>query len=386
MKKKNLFTIAAFMTLIACAVVISCSKLESGADLATCGTCNWYGTNYPVCCNTTSGWGWENNASCISASTCTGSGQTCSGCSGSGGGGGCAATAITPYIQVNGGTWTQSASATVASGGTVIFGPQPTSGGSWSWSGLGTSGTSREQTIHPTASGTATATYTNSCGTKSTQNFTITVSGSGGGGGGGGSHAWTSCDQWGSWSNGGYTVWCNEWGSTTSQCLWANSGTNWGFSTSQPNGGGVKTYPNSSKNVGIAINSYNGTSSWNFSSPSGSSVYYNASFDPWVPTEVMVWVYETSGIGPRGSLVSSNQSIAGHTWNVYRENSTYNVISFVRTSNSTSGSFNMGTMLRWAVSQGWLSNTTVTVNSFGFEVFGTNNQSMNWTVNSMAAN
>ncbi len=35
-----------------------------------CGTCNWYGTNYPMCCTTTSGWGWENNQSCISQSTC----------------------------------------------------------------------------------------------------------------------------------------------------------------------------------------------------------------------------------------------------------------------------------------------------------------------------
>jgi len=176
MKKKNLFRVCAVFTfaiLIASIVVISCTKTEPGKDLATCGTCNWYGTNYPVCCNTTSGWGWENNASCISAATCTGSGQTCTGCNG--GGGGCTATPIVPYIQVNGGTWNQTASASVSSGQTVIFGPQPISGGSWSWSGLGTSGTAREQTIHPTSSGTATATYTNSCGAKTTQNFTITI-------------------------------------------------------------------------------------------------------------------------------------------------------------------------------------------------------------------
>lgn len=35
-----------------------------------CGICNWYGTNYPMCCTTTSGWGWENSTSCISVSTC----------------------------------------------------------------------------------------------------------------------------------------------------------------------------------------------------------------------------------------------------------------------------------------------------------------------------
>lgn len=89
--------------------------------------------------------------------------------------GACTPTAITPYMQVNG-TWAQTSSATVASGATVILGPQPTSGGSWSWSGMA-SGTSRQVTLNPTSSGTATATYTNASGCQSTQVFTITVSG-----------------------------------------------------------------------------------------------------------------------------------------------------------------------------------------------------------------
>jgi len=75
------------LTTLIAVIAISCSKEmnKPGTELASCGTCNWYGTNYPVCCSTTSGWGWENNASCIAAATCTGSGQSCSGCSGSGG-------------------------------------------------------------------------------------------------------------------------------------------------------------------------------------------------------------------------------------------------------------------------------------------------------------
>ncbi|RYY04856.1 MAG: 1,4-beta-xylanase [Gammaproteobacteria bacterium] len=32
--------------------------------------CNWYGTLYPSCQNTASGWGWENSQSCITTSTC----------------------------------------------------------------------------------------------------------------------------------------------------------------------------------------------------------------------------------------------------------------------------------------------------------------------------
>jgi predicted carbohydrate-binding protein with CBM5 and CBM33 domain len=33
--------------------------------------CNWYGTLYPLCVTTASGWGWENNRNCIAASTCS---------------------------------------------------------------------------------------------------------------------------------------------------------------------------------------------------------------------------------------------------------------------------------------------------------------------------
>ncbi|KQY81367.1 hypothetical protein ASD35_05965 [Pelomonas sp. Root1444] len=86
----------------------------------------------------------------------------------------CAPTAVTPYISANG-SWTQTSSATVTAGNSAILGPQPTTGGSWGWSGCGTSGSAREQTITPAASCTATATYTNSCGAKTTQAFAITV-------------------------------------------------------------------------------------------------------------------------------------------------------------------------------------------------------------------
>ncbi len=47
----------------------------------------------------------------------------------------CTPTAITPYVQLNGGAWQQTASASVTAGGSVMFGPQPVTGGSWNWSG-----------------------------------------------------------------------------------------------------------------------------------------------------------------------------------------------------------------------------------------------------------
>lgn len=91
------------------------------------------------------------------------------------------ATAITPYIQVNGGTWQETNAATVASGSTVNLGPQPTTGGSWAWTGPnGFISTAREIDDIPLTVGTDVyvATYTNTSGVKSTETFTITVTAS----------------------------------------------------------------------------------------------------------------------------------------------------------------------------------------------------------------
>jgi beta-glucanase (GH16 family) len=87
----------------------------------------------------------------------------------------CTGTTINPYLQVNGGTWQNTANATVSAGSTVKFGPQPTTGGSWLWS---TGATTREITVTVSTTTSYTATYTNSSGCKSTLTFTITVTGS----------------------------------------------------------------------------------------------------------------------------------------------------------------------------------------------------------------
>ncbi len=86
-------------------------------------------------------------------------------------------TPITPYIQVNGGNWLQAASTTVHLNASVNLGPQPISGGSWSWTGpRGYTSTSRQINNIPLSFGSNTfvATYTNPGGVKSTQTFTIT--------------------------------------------------------------------------------------------------------------------------------------------------------------------------------------------------------------------
>lgn len=49
------------------------SVASSAPSSASCAQqCNWYGSLLPVCKTTNSGWGYENNQSCVSASTCAG--------------------------------------------------------------------------------------------------------------------------------------------------------------------------------------------------------------------------------------------------------------------------------------------------------------------------
>lgn len=88
--------------------------------------------------------------------------------------------AITPYISVNGGsTWTEESTATVASTTTAVdLGPQPVTGGSWSWTGPnGFTSTARQinSIALSTGANVYVATYTSASSVKSTQTFTITV-------------------------------------------------------------------------------------------------------------------------------------------------------------------------------------------------------------------
>ena len=87
-------------------------------------------------------------------------------------------TPIVPYIQVNNGSWQEVDYATVSPGAEVNLGPQPLSGGSWSWTGPnGYTSTSRQINNIPLSVGTNVyvAIYTDSSGRQSSETFTITV-------------------------------------------------------------------------------------------------------------------------------------------------------------------------------------------------------------------
>lgn len=112
---------------------------------------------------------------------------------------------------------------------------------------------------------------------------------------------WNSCDQWGNTSLNGYTLYNNIWGSGAgSQCVWANSGTDWGVWADHPNTGGIKSYPNAKKVINKPITSLSSlTSSYNVTVPSSGA--YNTSYDIWdtdYDYEIMLWVNHHGAVGP----------------------------------------------------------------------------------------
>jgi FMN-dependent NADH-azoreductase len=86
---------------------------------------------------------------------------------------------ITPYAQVDAGTWNQNSSSTVCAASTIALGPQPTVATGWNWTGPnGYTSTNRGitiATVTTTQAGNYTATYTDANGCKASSVYVITV-------------------------------------------------------------------------------------------------------------------------------------------------------------------------------------------------------------------
>ncbi|WP_406333209.1 glycoside hydrolase family 12 protein [Streptomyces sp. NBC_00203] len=184
---------------------------------------------------------------------------------------------------------------------------------------------------------------------------------------------WSSCDQWGNTTLDGYTLYNNIWGSGAgSQCIWANSGTNWGVWANHPVTSGIKSYPNSKKVVGKTIASLSSlTSTYNVTVPSSGD--YNTSYDIWdtdYDYETMLWVNYNGNVGALGTS-QGTLTLNGNTWTVYKGNNGANdVFSFLRSSDSTAGTINILPILKWiANTKGWMSSSeTIGDVQFGFEI------------------
>ena len=184
--------------------------------------------------------------------------------------------------------------------------------------------------------------------------------------------AWSSSDKWATWSNGGYTLYNDVWGSGAgTQVIWANSYSNWGVWADHPATGGIKSYPNVTKYLGKKVSSLGTTtSSFNVTVPT-SGVAFESAYDIWSSDnayEVMLWMNKYGAVGPLGTL-QTTVTVGGHTWKVYKgSNGSNAVFSFVRTGNTSSGTVDIRAIAQWLRSAGWWGDVTVGNVQFGFEI------------------
>jgi len=222
------------------------------------------------------------------------------------------------------------------------------------------------------------------------------------------------CDTYGSTTiNGGaYIVQNNNWGDSTQQCINVTSN---GFaittaSHNKAQNGAPGAYPsiyagchyaNCTTNSGLPMQTsdsrFNSIStSVSMSYPNNGSVY-DASYDIWFdPTarkdgqntgaELMIWLNHTGSVQPVGSRVTTT-TIAGASWDVWYGNSGWNVISYVRTSPTSSMNFSVNSFWSDVVNRGygqrswymtsvqagfepWVNGTGLAVNSFSYSLSG----------------
>jgi cellulose 1,4-beta-cellobiosidase len=184
--------------------------------------------------------------------------------------------------------------------------------------------------------------------------------------------------------SGGYIVQNNEWNSSASECVTtdgsadftvANSaisnstsgapggypaiyqGCHWGNCSA----GGLSTTPIQVSNLTAG----KATTSWSTTQPGGSNDY-DVAYDIWFNqtqttsgqpngTELMVWLNHNGPVQPFGSVVASNVSIGGHTYNIWEgQQSVWDTVSYVMTSPATSVSnLDIGTLTQDMVSRGY---------------------------------
>ena len=190
----------------------------------------------------------------------------------------------------------------------------------------------------------------------------------------------SSCGQWASYCSGDYCVYNNLWGSNAGpQCITAWTTTNWMVRSTQT-GAGVKTYPNSSREMGaedITIGSLTScTSTMDVTTP-GTGDYCTA-WDIWCPEEVMIWMNKHGAVWPWGDY-QSTETIGGNTWDVYKNG----YPGFVLQTNTESMTVDIKAILDYCVNQGWLSNSGVIEKiQGGFEITSTGGEERIFTMNS----
>src|SRR5712691_2289428 len=197
--------------------------------------------------------------------------------------------------------------------------------------------------------------------------------------------AWKSSQPFGTWQNGPFDVYNNEWNTSEAgpQTIWAFSYHHWGVESTQASTTSVKTYPSVQKNYNDAkytsLRSLRST--FAESMPSAARLDAEAAYDLWLDNykiEVMMW-FDNHGQRPAGRVVATVH-FYGQKFALWKSGS--DMYSFKLVGHrETSGMAHLFSGLRWLVNHGYLSSSvTLTQVNFGWEIASTNGRPMDFTL------
>ena len=181
------------------------------------------------------------------------------------------------------------------------------------------------------------------------------------------------CTQYGTTTQGSYTIMNNRWGTSATQCI---NVTNNGFQITQQDGtgnlsGAPVSYPaiyagchysncSPGTNMPIQISTI-GSANTSVSVTYPGSGTYDAAYDIWLnadtnvtgvqDTEIMIWLNHTGSIQPIGSQTGS-ANLGGHTWSVWTGNNGSNNVVSYQSAGITSFSADLKPFLLDAITRG----------------------------------
>jgi Glycosyl hydrolase family 12/Ricin-type beta-trefoil lectin domain len=211
--------------------------------------------------------------------------------------------------------------------------------------------------------------------------------------------ATTLCNsQTASVAGGAYIVENNEWNSSASECVATDGNADFtvaNSSISNAAGGAPGGYPaiykgchwgacTSNSGLPIQVGSLTpGKVTTNWTTTQTGAGAYDVAYDIWYnqsPTtsgqpnaeEMMIWLNDNGGVEPAGSVVATNVSLGGHTYNIWEDQmSTWKDVSYVMTSGTTSVSnLDVGILAADSVSRGYMTDSDYLIDlEAGFELW-----------------
>jgi hypothetical protein len=202
-----------------------------------------------------------------------------------------------------------------------------------------------------------------------------------------------SCDRWGEYTEGDWTVYNDVWGTeaTDTQCLTVNSMNSWYVDAIQ-SGEGIKSYPNIGVRPQTPLDQMqSATFTYETSSaPVSGEDWWNWTADLWSTDsqdEVMIFTsWEPGPAGGWGTQIASNVEIGGILYeSVWQADPGWNVLQFIPATESDTGTVDALAVWRWAAEQGLLRNTDFDTMQFGIEITSTNNEWKQYSLNNYSA-